>query len=503
MENNKNQEFFEENDKKVSEIMCQILLYVTLVFPIMFICSALKIFRVTYAELAMITPIGVICTFSPTILRKLNAPVKFIKYYSIVSLGVIISVIGTKEHIGIYLTYVLALALSCLYFDKKFTIQTAIITYICMILSLFFRSKEMILVDGRTPMTWFIAVSLGYTIEFIVMTMVFVKISDRAHNLLNELYGVEKVKEVLDNCESASKDLSNVVENLKTSIETNIENNKNIEISANITVGNCNDNLDKAQDTSVSIQTVSEIINNINDKTNEMKEITDSTYDEMKNYISIMNKAVNNMEAIESSSKIMKEVMEALGESANQISNFTQDIADIASQTNILAINANIEAARAGEEGKGFSVVANQVGILAEESRQATQNIVTQIDEMMSKVLVAKKQVNQNDIFVKDGIESINDVKHKAKDLEELQEVSKQKIEQIDSFCKTTKASQENVEQMVEKINMSMNEALSNANEILMLIKEQDKMASDMNKAFFDVQNVSKNLLEISRKDMN
>ncbi|HRE25740.1 MAG TPA: methyl-accepting chemotaxis protein [Anaerolineales bacterium] len=117
---------------------------------------------------------------------------------------------------------------------------------------------------------------------------------------------------------------------------------------------------------------------------------------------------IHGMDAIKAKVGVSASKVRDMGQRSDQIGAIVETIDDIASQTNLLALNAAIEAARAGEHGKGFAVVADEVRKLAERASSATKEIGGLISGMQRTVAEAVRAMDEGAVEVENGATAAN-----------------------------------------------------------------------------------------------
>ena len=130
--------------------------------------------------------------------------------------------------------------------------------------------------------------------------------------------------------------------------------------------------------------------------------------------------------------------MEHITEISKEIGNIITDIEDIASQTNLLSLNASIEAARAGEAGKGFAVVADQIGKLAADSAKSAVNTRDLID----KTLV---EIEKGNTITRTTADAFNQI---ITDMESFAELAQNTMEKANSQAESLEQIGQGIEQL-------------------------------------------------------
>ena len=227
----------------------------------------------------------------------------------------------------------------------------------------------------------------------------------------------------------------------------------NIETGLSFTMHQIDDGAEQvamgAQQLAESAQTLAEGATSQASAVDELTATIENVADAAENSAKKANDAYKNAqryaEVAEQSNQemvLLTEAMDRITTTSKEIESIIAEIEDIASQTNLLSLNASIEAARAGEAGRGFAVVADQIGKLAADSAQSAVNTRTLIVKSLQEIN------NGNDITARTTAalgEVIEGIKFLADASQETSELSKDQAETMSEV-------REGIEQIAEVV---------------------------------------------------
>lgn len=159
-----------------------------------------------------------------------------------------------------------------------------------------------------------------------------------------------------------------------------------------------------------AVQELQATITTIADASERAAASAEEAYHQSQKYADMADKSSADM-------REMVEAMSRINEKSEKIGHIISEIEDIASQTNLLSLNASIEAARAGEAGRGFSVVADQIRQLAEQSSKSAVDTRSLIEGTMLEIENGNKVADRAVASIEAVVEGVREVANSSKEL--------------------------------------------------------------------------------------
>lgn len=230
--------------------------------------------------------------------------------------------------------------------------------------------------------------------------------------------------------------------------------------------GGTQQQIEKTKAATELVTSMAETFKTVSDDSDAVAKHSNEAVEKAKIGEQAVKSAMSQMNTIHDKVHATAQIINKLGERSNEIGQIVDTISSISSQTNLLALNASIEASRAGEHGKSFTVVANEVKKLAEQSNGAADQIGELIKEIQADTELAVRSIL-------DGTEEVE----KGTEVVETTGVTFKEITGIVG----------DVSEQMNQISTSIQKLSSGTSEIVSIIEEVDGVAANAQESFESV----------------
>ncbi|HHX17606.1 MAG TPA: methyl-accepting chemotaxis protein [Clostridium sp.] len=304
---------------------------------------------------------------------------------------------------------------------------------------------------------------------------------------------IENIRKLILEVDNLSqKVIDNSILVNKSSEQSKISSRQISEVMNQVAIG-ASDQAENLADGIGSINILADDINKVEEDMKFVAETANGTKELSQNSLNVV-EALNEKASQTScaSDQVIKNINN-LSKDMEQIVKITKTISTIADQTNLLSLNASIEAAKAGEAGRGFSVVANEVKKLADQSKESSREIKFIIDDILQKTNDTTKVADNANKFMEEQMNIVKETDSSLKSIYKSMESLMERVDNVSQSIKSALDSKENVLESIENISAISEETASIAEEVSATTQEQVASSEELSK-------LSKNLDEMSKK---
>jgi len=189
---------------------------------------------------------------------------------------------------------------------------------------------------------------------------------------------------------------------------------------------------------------------------------------------------ISGIEKMQAEMEVVSDTISRLSERAQAAGDVIAAVNDLSEQSNLLSVNASIEAAKAGEYGKGFTVVAQEVKSLAEQSKQAVVQVRSILGEIQKASQTAVQSAEQGREAVEAGRKQSQESGEIIQNLAGGADEVAQATEQIAASSRQQLAGLEQIAQAIESINQAGNQSASGTKQVEQEVSRLQELASKL-----------------------
>ena len=298
---------------------------------------------------------------------------------------------------------------------------------------------------------------------------------------------IDQIMNVSNNLAASSQELSASSEEMKASAEE-------VATATEEVASGAEEQTAQIEETSSNIDELDQGLDNINQLSENMNNQSGKVLENIKSGNQSIEKSIDQINRVKLQAEKTSKNVNELGERSQKIGEIVELIEGISSQTNLLALNAAIEAARAGEAGRGFSVVADEIRQLAEESSNATQEITGLIKEIQNGAKASVEEMNKAREAVGDSVEAIGVTDQSFKVIQEAVNSLEDLINNLDNSAERISENSAMVNRSIQEIGSVSEQSAANAEEVVASTEEQASSTQEIVHASEDLAEMAEKL---------
>jgi hypothetical protein len=218
-----------------------------------------------------------------------------------------------------------------------------------------------------------------------------------------------------------------------------------------------------------------------NQKANSLNDSSQKAYEYAEKGLESSHQMIEAIQKIESHMMLISNTIQRLAEQNRSIGEITSTVSDIADQSNLLAVNAAIEAAKAGEHGRGFTVVAQEIRSLSEQSKKSTAQVREILNEIQKSVHEAVDVIRQGSETVNMGSKLVHTDRQIVELLTETVEQALEASIQIASSSQQQMAGMDQIVPAMENIRLASEQNLMGIRQAELAAKDINMLGTNLN----------------------
>jgi Methyl-accepting chemotaxis protein len=307
---------------------------------------------------------------------------------------------------------------------------------------------------------------------------------------------IDHIGVLLESAKKTSSVVLDTASNLSAMAEETTASMSQVSLAVSEIAQGANNLAENSQETATGIGQLSEGLDDVSQATIDMDNVSKNTKELSSQGLEAVNILIDKNNATTVYVKEVAEIVTDVDNSAKEIEIISDTINAITEQTNLLSLNASIEAARAGEAGRGFSVVADEIRKLAEQSKGSTEQIKLIIEAIQTKSAKAVDAMEKTRINAIDRNKAVTKTEEIFAEIMNSVTVLTEKVDKVKNSIDTMQVQKQVFVAQVENTSAISEETASSTEEVTASTEEVTATMDQFSQHTVELQQLAEKLKE-------